>query len=766
MRVTLNAKGAGYMIPLTIFNFNQMKKLFVSFFILTIVFACTQKPSDEEFAPLFPFVISYDGLDNASSMAHIIDAPAGNHGFIRVEEGRFANDAGQIRFHATNLTGPANFPTHEVADKLASRLARLGINCVRHHFMDTWYTNFMPEPTQAILADDTNTQRELDPEQLDKLDYLISVFKKHGIYSNLNLHVGRTLDERDGFENADQLPWANKGINHFEPRMIELQKEYAKQLLTHVNKYTGNAYTDEPCVAMVEITNENTLINLYYSGKLEVIPDPYFSELNKQWNNWIKDKYGSVNAIISAWQWTPKDSLSMPDGIKSNNIKKAFINNAVPSVKSKEPFSDYAYQDFVRFLWDVDLRYWTGIHNYLKQDLNVKQPVSGTQLGYSPPDLLAELDYVDIHGYWRHPTGGGGHLLPAPSDKPWYLINDAMVNSMGTIKDRIAISRVHNKPYTISEYGHPYPNQYGAEGQPLMCIYGRLHGWDGVFQYSYNHYVNDFEPQAHPWCLFDCIARTDILAHFPACAAIFIRGDVKEARESVVANVDLKEYQNYLLEKKTVNFNFASLGLDKRLSVIHRTALDFSGTGIAQSNIPKLPDDQKVFISDTEEIVWNTEMPDASYLTVNTDNTKFFTGFPQERTIDLGDNINFTIGKTRLGWATVSMVSRFGTGFGNDGKSANILVAATGDAGNSDRVIKQLGDNKITLSDLGSAPVVVEGIPATITIPADPDKTKCFALDPQGERKKEIPVKKAKDGNAEIKIKPEYETVWYEIEIE
>ena len=112
------------------------------------------------------------------------------------------------------------------------------------------------------------------------------------------------------------------------------------------------------------------------------------------------------------------------------------------------------------------------------------------------------------------------------------------------------------------------------------------------------------------------------------------------------------------------------------------------------------------------------------------------------------------------------MVSRFGTGFGNAGKSANILVAATGDAGNSDRVIKQLGDNKITLSDLGSAPVVVEGIPATITIPADPDKTKCFALDPQGERKKEIPVKKAKDGNTEIKIKPEYETVWYEIEIE
>ena len=41
--------------------------------------------SGEESAPLFPFVISYDGPDNASSMAHLLDAPAGKHGFIRTE---------------------------------------------------------------------------------------------------------------------------------------------------------------------------------------------------------------------------------------------------------------------------------------------------------------------------------------------------------------------------------------------------------------------------------------------------------------------------------------------------------------------------------------------------------------------------------------------------------------------------------------------------------------------------------------------------------
>ena len=104
--------------------------------------------------PLFPFVISYDAPDNASSMAHLLDAPAGKHGFIRVENGRFVNDAGPVRLHATNLTGPANFPTHEQADKLAARLARFGINCVRLHYFDAAYGNFMTEKETGIFGED------------------------------------------------------------------------------------------------------------------------------------------------------------------------------------------------------------------------------------------------------------------------------------------------------------------------------------------------------------------------------------------------------------------------------------------------------------------------------------------------------------------------------------------------------------------------------------------------------------------------------------
>lgn len=855
----------------------------------------------EELSPLFPFVISYDGPDNASSVAHFLDAPAGKHGFVRVKDGHFATDAGPIRFHATNLTGPANFPKHEDADKLAARLARFGINCVRLHFMDTWYINFMPQPTQAILADDAQTQRNLDPKQLEKLDYLIAAFKRRGIYVDINLHVGRSLDERDGFEHAKSLPWANKGIGQFEPRMIALQKEYAQKLLTHVNAYTGSAYTDETSVAMIEISNEDGLTRYHFDGTFDRLPEPYSSELRRQWNAWLHETYASAEALQGAWSmkseplhdeqiadgafdvpvafdgarwsflpgsgsgqasveggvlkvdvtrdggefyakvtrkiavkrgqlytlsfkirrtegagawtlsaavastenggWRPLgmqelvevgsawktvtcafeaadnaehailqltrfkvgryelDDLSFRSGaLFAYDPGKGFNERSVPAATlCGGPLPPKARRDYVLFLFDTEARYWTGMASYVKGELKAKQPVSGTQLGYSPAYVQSMLDYVDNHAYWRHPSGG---WISLTAKEPWSIGNDAMVNSLGNIH-HLAGQRVQGKPYTVSEYNHPYPNQFGAEGQPMLAAYGRLQGWDGIFQYSYNHYVNDFEPQAMPWCFFDLIARTDVLAHFPACAAIFLRGDVREAQEAVVASTDAATSRSALAAERTASFSIGTQGHDARLSTVHRTAVAFDG--VKPGAAAKLPADQKVFVSDTGEITWNREKPDAAFLAVNTANAKLFTGFPEGRSIGLG-NVTLAVGKTRLSWATVSLVSRLATGFGESGKPASILLAATGDAGNAGRVVKQLDGKKITLTDRGHAPMLVEGIPATVTLPSDAAKTACYALDSNGGRKQPVPVEKAA-GGCRIAIGPQYQTVWYEIEV-
>lgn len=698
------------------------------FYIATVVilFSSFRGVAANEDDDLFPFLISYDGPENITNMSHLLDAPAGKHGFVRIENGRFVTDAGSIRFYGTNLTGAANFPEKKDAERLASRLARFGINCVRLHYFDADYGNALNEKEVGIFTDPT-TQRRLDPSQLDRMDYLVAQLKKRGIYVNMNLHVARKLDERDGFTGIDERPHLDKGVDNFEPRMIELQKEYAKDLLTHINPYTKLAYRDDPCVGMVEINNENALIHQYHRKGIDNLPEPYIGELQSQWNNWLSKKYSRTK------RWFGK------------NIE----NGNIAIIKSDDNVSLEEKKDFYQFLIDTEYNYWGGMYNYLKTELGVKSVVSGTQLTWSPPFVQNKLDYIDSHAYWAHPNPATGKTK-----------NESMVNSLGAIK-RLATQRILDKPYTVSEYNHPFPNQYGAEGQPMLAAYGALQGWDGVFEYSFNHRKNfDLGQNIYYFSIND---RTDVLAHLQACAAIYLRRDVKESKNLIDAPVDYASYFEKLVSDKSIGTTIISAGFDGNLSLINRVGVSLHERNKPSVSAVEVPT-SKVVESDTKELTWNREIENKGYFTVNTPNTKLFTGFPEGRKISFGE-VELSVGNTRLGWATVSLVSQNANGFGKTKTPSRILVTATGLTENKGMKIKNLENNHIVVEDWGTAPVMVEGVPAIILLPSNPKKTKCYALDPEGNRKEEISVI-AINGKTEITLKPAYKTIWYEIEIE
>ena len=165
--------------------------------LLTLSVVCAEEA-------MFPFVISYDAPDNITNASGWLHKPAGKHGFVRVKDGHFATDAGPQRFWATNLCFEACFPPHDVAERVAARLARLGINCVRMHHMDM----------HSIWGKSEN-KTIIDPEKLERLDYLIYQLKLHGVYTNLNLHVSRWFGEKEGFVAREQRPQFDKGLDNF-----------------------------------------------------------------------------------------------------------------------------------------------------------------------------------------------------------------------------------------------------------------------------------------------------------------------------------------------------------------------------------------------------------------------------------------------------------------------------------------------------------------------------------------------------------------------
>src|SRR3954466_11032457 len=78
---------------------------------------------------MFPFVVAGSATPPPGSvvdMSWLNEAPAGGSGFVRVRNGHFVDGKGRrIRFLASNFTFGSCFPEHELADKLAARLASL-----------------------------------------------------------------------------------------------------------------------------------------------------------------------------------------------------------------------------------------------------------------------------------------------------------------------------------------------------------------------------------------------------------------------------------------------------------------------------------------------------------------------------------------------------------------------------------------------------------------------------------------------------------------
>ena len=214
-------------------------------------------------------------------VSFLLDAPAGKHGFVRAQGAHLVTgDGKRIRFWGVNITdwskGSVMVPSKEDAPLWAATLARFGVNCVRLQFLD------LPTPRGLIdgKRDDT---RALDPEAFDREDFFIAELEKRGIYINFNLLVGRPFKAGDGVQDYQKIREGAKGISLYDPRIIELQKEYAKQLLAHYNPYTKIEYRNDPAVAMVEINNENAL----WVGAHG--PTPYYDhELADLYNAWLQ----------------------------------------------------------------------------------------------------------------------------------------------------------------------------------------------------------------------------------------------------------------------------------------------------------------------------------------------------------------------------------------------------------------------------------------------------------------------------------------------
>ncbi len=817
-------------------------------------------------AELFPFVLPWDdATPSVTNVSNWLEAPAGRDGFVSVKDGHLFANGKRFRIFGVNLAFGANFPSHADAEKIAARMAKFGINCVRFHHMD-WQT-----APNGIWAKD---QTGFDPERLDRLDYFIAQLKARGIYTNLNLHVSRTYPDRPVAEKVGN-PNFDAGVDNFSPKMIALQKDYARALLTHVNPYTKNAYIAEPAVALIEINNENSLLTLWHWGSLDKTAAPYRAELAALWTEWLRKKYGDDQKIRAAWsaeaqppgpelfkggaenwQFEQHNGALSETSVKGSTVRfdvrkpgtqgwhvqgfhgglklsggeslaltfraraahkhtvsvvamqahapwknlasesvevgpewqsyRVLLTPSTGSDNARIGFSNFgsttgwfeftdlalktagsdgsvphdaaggvalftkldiagrtelARDDWQRFLWQMEERYWPGMYRFIREELGAKSLIVGTQLGWSPFLIQQHMDVIDSHSYWQHP-----HFPRKPWDmNDWTVKPLAMTGAVdgGTLPG-LALQRVAGKPYICTEYNHSAPNPYAAETFPLICAYAALQNWDGIFAFAYSHRTDDWAKGYFP-SFFDIDQHPVKMATLPAALALFLRGDVSAAKTESIANIQ-HDIGVATAREQGPRLGAEQFGVKPMETFLHRVGVrQGGGETFTAAPVPAGPK----FTSDTGELTWDTL---DKAVTIDTARSKGVLGFAERRSYDLsGVKIDFAA--TRTGFASVLLTVLDGADF----KTAKrILITATGTSENT--AMHWTNDKKESVGEnWGSAPSLVEGVAAKITLPISP-KLKAWALDDRGQRRAELPMK---DGVLEIS--PEQQTLWYEV---
>jgi hypothetical protein len=679
----------------------------------------------------------YTGTDvtkrkgTALDVSYLLDAPAGKHGIVQRKGEGFAFKNGKpARFIGVNIVGSANFPSHAEAEKVADLLAQMGVNMTRHHHLDADWA-------RPNIFDNKPNTLELGKEAMDRFDYFVAALQKRGIYQFFDLLVHRKALPGDDIPSAEDVVAGYKIEGEFAPRLIELQERFATQFFSHQNPYTKKKYAEDPALAMLEIINEDSLFYLQKQGDFAITTPFYKAELDKQFGAWLSKKYKDRATLEKAW------SEGAGLGLQANE------DPAKGSVSSVMTFDDKSYEkltkaraaDTMRFYYDTMLAYFRRMEGVARK-LGYQGLVTGSNHWVEVPldlKLNAELGYIDRHSYWSHPNGGWGYN-PNVSFDPSAMVKSPSLGIIGVLSRR----RVAGLPYTVSEWQTSAPNDYRAEGLLVMSAVSAFQGWHPI-QFAFSHDVNH-RPEAAGMLSsnFDVIHQPNLLALWPATALLFHRGDVTPSpTESVL------EYDDVALYDPATHLDYP-----RGAALVTRTAIDF-GRGQSAAEIEKLVQAGTKGSRVTSPNGELSHDPEVGIFQVDAPRSQGFAGFK-------------AAGEVAFKNLKVSLENEFAvvlaTSLGDEpiSRAKRVLLTASGNAVNSGM---KLDPSRSKFADAGRSPILVEPVRGTVSLEnltGSLAKVKVYALSPNGERLKEIPVEISADA-VRFKLEAANKTLSYEV---
>jgi hypothetical protein len=486
----------------------------------------------------------------------LLEPPAGKYGsVVRGADGtlRFEKNGERVRFWgytvaATHVGDIEKARIEQVTDVLA----RGGCNLLRLHELDNRGGEKYNLVRRCIIDEaypNNNRSTELDPEFRDRVDWWIACAKKRGMYVYLVVRAYRTFREGDGVPNADKLDRAAKPYAFFDPRLIELQKQYAQQwLFDHVNPYTGLPNGLDPAVCMLEVENEDSLFFGHVPWRQFV--EPYRTNFQKMWNDWLKDQYASTAGLRKAWtNQAGECPLREGESLEKGTIELPDMTVAALRELSRTPWTDQLRspartRDGARFAVDVQRRYFATMRDFLRS-CGARMPLVAVVDGEHVVDVFSatrELNATAENCYLDHPS-----FMPGAQwmGKAFYS-NKNYVRETGPYSMASHVSRYRwaRAPLVCREWTQCWPNEFRSADYPDFASFALAQDYDMLIHFAYytwgdEEIISPFGPQADPlrWGLNGYMAK------------LFQRGEVPaEAKRVRIAynNEDLATWASFV----------------------------------------------------------------------------------------------------------------------------------------------------------------------------------------------------------------------------
>ncbi|MBM3497870.1 MAG: hypothetical protein FJX74_04280 [Armatimonadetes bacterium] len=446
---------------------------------------------------------------------------AGQSGFVRrSDDGNdfVLGDGTPARFWAVNTSAYNKHPLFPAPDlaRHARFLAKRGINMVRVH------ANVTPE------AGDLSS---INPGERDNLWRTVAAMKPEGIYTTFSPYwaaSSRVKPEMGVLDTGGEV--GNHGLLFFDPALQAAYKSWLKQILAEPNPHTGIPLSQDPALAIIQLQNEDSLLFWTSQG----IKGTAGAELRRQFAEFLKRKYGSLDGALAAWQGTTIEGDEPAAGRMGLYIIWELTQEREGAGRNQR------CADQMQFFTQTMRDFNAMMGDYLREDLGCKQLINAGN--WRTADNVRMLDAErysyganEVMAVNRYYTG-----VHQGQHQGWAIVSgDVFTDDSVLLQPRelpVTAKQVNGHPFIIPESSWVPPLGYQSEGPFLIAAYQSLNGVDAYYWFATGEEdwrqpssANGYLPSLGKW-----VCHTPMLmGQWPAAALMYRMGYIQRGSPAV-----------------------------------------------------------------------------------------------------------------------------------------------------------------------------------------------------------------------------------------